>query len=745
MADKGHGPLGNGPDNLESGSIPGHGHDANAPLLSNHGPDANSPHQEDRNKLGGLGSASAQERASIVFSSAHLFRCLAAVWFLVFLGFLTHAMIRHVRFARHVRRWARPLPSIAPVLEECRGRLKVRQPVSLLEVENLRSPVVFGFWRPRVLLPAGLAGSLTRDELWHIFLHELAHVRCADVLLNWLIIAARCLHWFNPVAWIILRQVLADRELLRDTMALRALSGDGAASTAQRAYGHTLVKLASSFSQPRLSPGLAPLIRTEKEIHRRITLMKTPLLTKSSWPLNLVGAGALATLGALSFTIATGEEEKPKDPPATRREVPAPPSPKPDRPPQPEEADPRVRPAREYGIRKEHDREAVRRDRAEADRVARERDRAERIDQMQNRLSEINREVDGLKKRAETEKDTEVDQELAALREVRAELLKEFYRAKYVLPAPPVRPGAAAPSTVPAPPAGFVPPPALLPPPSPPPPQPVPSPAKTPRAGALLSPPSSSSAEKARQTQLRMETELQINHIKRRLQAIEGKKGDDLIRAASDMALMDPKMKDVYAAHLKNEAIRQQMLSSGYGQRHPDVKAMEDRLASERGLLEKWAEEMKQNLEDQHVMAEAMLKEIRDMRENRRQIEADSTPEISELRSQLDALRRSIDEMRGAMKIASAAQTGPSKYADLAPPVSVAPAPRTSLYLTAPKPTPAEEKPSLSEDAKLRDKKRGDAKSDLFLEEKAKSELAPSTESPAPKEPPSAKDPEAKN
>jgi beta-lactamase regulating signal transducer with metallopeptidase domain len=214
------------------------------------------------------------------------------------------AVARHCMFWRRVSRFSRPLPAGGETerwLEESRQLLRVPRQVRLRTLERLGSPVVFGFFRPFILLPPEVAGPLTAGEARHIFLHELAHIRCRDVLANWLLIAARALHWFNPFVWMALRQIVADRELLRDAMALRALPGG---DSARREYGHTLLRLATTLSRPRLSPGLASLIHTEKEIQRRIAMIKTPLeCNRGLWPHALAGSLALA-LAAVTFTAA---------------------------------------------------------------------------------------------------------------------------------------------------------------------------------------------------------------------------------------------------------------------------------------------------------------------------------------------------------------------------------------------------------------------------------------------------------
>src|SRR5207253_4443913 len=78
------------------------------------------------------------------------------------------------RIARRVNA-RRPLVDarLMNLLEDCKQLMGVRAPVTLVESREVGSPSLFGFVRPRLLLPVGLAGSFSLDELRYVFLHEL--------------------------------------------------------------------------------------------------------------------------------------------------------------------------------------------------------------------------------------------------------------------------------------------------------------------------------------------------------------------------------------------------------------------------------------------------------------------------------------------------------------------------------------------------------------------------------------------
>ena len=82
------------------------------------------------------------------------------------------------------------------------------------------TPFTLGLLRPRVYLPAGLAGP-ARDA---VILHERTHIRRGDPLTKPLFYAVACLHWFNPLAWLAFREFERDMEAACDEAAVRGQS-----------------------------------------------------------------------------------------------------------------------------------------------------------------------------------------------------------------------------------------------------------------------------------------------------------------------------------------------------------------------------------------------------------------------------------------------------------------------------------------------------------------------------------------
>ena len=176
---------------------------------------------------------------------------------------------QHRKFSRWIR--ARPPlddPRLAVLLQECKTIMRVRREARLIIAPPRTTPALFGLRKPCLLLPDGLVQKLDERELRMVFLHELAHIKRADILLNWAIIAVRSLHWFNPLVLLAMRRLCADRELVCDAMVMSQL-----AVNERRAYGNTLIKLLDDFSGAGFCPSLAPVINHKHEIKRRVTMI----------------------------------------------------------------------------------------------------------------------------------------------------------------------------------------------------------------------------------------------------------------------------------------------------------------------------------------------------------------------------------------------------------------------------------------------------------------------------------------
>jgi len=111
-------------------------------------------------------------------------------------------------------------PATCAALDEIAREVGLKRVPRLLIGTESAVPMVWGVWRPRLLRPAGFEGW-TADKLRGVLLHEMAHLKRGDPLALWLAQWVKALHWFNPLAWLTIRQLRADQERACDDTVLR--------------------------------------------------------------------------------------------------------------------------------------------------------------------------------------------------------------------------------------------------------------------------------------------------------------------------------------------------------------------------------------------------------------------------------------------------------------------------------------------------------------------------------------------
>jgi beta-lactamase regulating signal transducer with metallopeptidase domain/Tol biopolymer transport system component len=186
---------------------------------------------------------------------------------------------------------------VLELLEECRVQMGLRTIVALVASQQVATPVLLGFVRPRLLVPKDILTQLSREELRYVFLHELAHVKRHDIALAWLTALLQILHWFNPLVWLAFHRMRADRELACDALVLTRTQGEGT-----KDYGRAIVSLLERFSFPRPLPGLAGILESKSQLKRRIAMIAQ--FKSNSYRWSALAVALIVALGCASLPDA---------------------------------------------------------------------------------------------------------------------------------------------------------------------------------------------------------------------------------------------------------------------------------------------------------------------------------------------------------------------------------------------------------------------------------------------------------
>ena len=183
------------------------------------------------------------------------------------------------------------------ILQEQCADLVIDREIPLRVSSAADCPMLAGFIHPTLYLPDE---RISRTDAVFIFRHELTHYKHGDLWLKLLLLAARCLHWFNPLVHLIARFAQEDIEAACDDAVVRGHDG-----AYRRAYGETILRSAISQSQRRKA--LVSCFGDDKKtLMRRFEGLFDKSVKKRGVALVVMVAVLVASLGCV---VAVGEKK----------------------------------------------------------------------------------------------------------------------------------------------------------------------------------------------------------------------------------------------------------------------------------------------------------------------------------------------------------------------------------------------------------------------------------------------------
>lgn len=88
----------------------------------------------------------------------------------------------------------------------------IKRKVTLWLSYSIQTPITFGFFKPLILLPVALLNNISTQQAETLVLHELTHIRTNDYLLNWFLLMAETIFFFNPFILSLCKKIRLERE-----------------------------------------------------------------------------------------------------------------------------------------------------------------------------------------------------------------------------------------------------------------------------------------------------------------------------------------------------------------------------------------------------------------------------------------------------------------------------------------------------------------------------------------------------
>ena len=182
------------------------------------------------------------------------------------------------------------------IYDACCAELGIAHKLPLQSMAGIYSPALTVSLKPMILLPANITDTLTDAQLACALRHELTHYRRRDHLLMLLLRLLTCVYWFNPIVWLMKRELMKDMETACDSAVTARLNG-----TERREYAMTLLALFSQPCRANSVLGMA-LSSAEKDAERRVREVFGAHRSKA--PVKILAALLSALLLACCFTTA---------------------------------------------------------------------------------------------------------------------------------------------------------------------------------------------------------------------------------------------------------------------------------------------------------------------------------------------------------------------------------------------------------------------------------------------------------
>jgi hypothetical protein len=186
------------------------------------------------------------------------------------------------------------------LFKDTRQRMGIYANVPLLVSNCVKTPGIAGVFNPRIIVPRQCAEKLSEQELRCVFMHELTHYRRGDLFLHHALLILCYVHWYNPLAWLVLKQFKDEMEKACDLEVVDSVCGGSA-----QEYGYTLLQVLQFSKGAHYSPGGAlSLLGSRKSgaLKERIML----IAHKRRPNVVLTGIG-LAVFGSSFVFAMTGE------------------------------------------------------------------------------------------------------------------------------------------------------------------------------------------------------------------------------------------------------------------------------------------------------------------------------------------------------------------------------------------------------------------------------------------------------
>lgn len=173
-----------------------------------------------------------------------------------------------VSYIKCYREFRFSLPVENDILEAWKEKHPLKRSLSIRQTETRAAPLSYGVIRPVILMPKNTEWK-NIYQLRYVLEHEYVHIRRLDMLTKLIMIAAVCIHWFNPLVWVMYILFNRDLELSCDETVVRRFGMDiksvyATALISMEEKKSGLTPLCNSFSKNAIEERIRAIMKIKK-------------------------------------------------------------------------------------------------------------------------------------------------------------------------------------------------------------------------------------------------------------------------------------------------------------------------------------------------------------------------------------------------------------------------------------------------------------------------------------------------
>ena len=174
------------------------------------------------------------------------------------------------------RRYNSALPVENEYITAWQSQHKLRRKYRILHSDEISTPFTYGLLKPIIIIPYSLLES-DHTVTDYVLTHEFLHIKYFDILKKWLMLITLCVHWFNPLVWIMSKMVNSDIEIACDEKVIKSKGITNRAYYASILVDIAAVRphyliMANSFNKNVLKKRIKLIMKTTKTTFRQILL-----------------------------------------------------------------------------------------------------------------------------------------------------------------------------------------------------------------------------------------------------------------------------------------------------------------------------------------------------------------------------------------------------------------------------------------------------------------------------------------